>query len=153
MIRLIVQSYRRRNHLNHIHANNRAEVSHQQTRQQEWAMRGFHSLTKRTVFHTPWIDAKPVSFRPPSDAGWLIIGSCAPNRFRFGMKRCAAKKRCHRSASTLPFGPRTLSGPRKHAGYMTAILTRCIRSKVLAFSRVTINDNTLVPFFLSVLKG
>ena len=33
------------NHLNHVYANNRAEVSHQPTRQRERAMRRFKSLT------------------------------------------------------------------------------------------------------------
>ena len=32
-------------HINHVYANNRAEVSHQPTRQQEYSMRGFSSST------------------------------------------------------------------------------------------------------------
>ncbi len=39
-------------HLNHVYANNRAEVSHQPTRQQERAMRGFKSPTQTQRFLT-----------------------------------------------------------------------------------------------------
>ena len=35
------------NHLNHVYANKRAEVSHQPTRQQEQAVRGFSSPNQR----------------------------------------------------------------------------------------------------------
>ena len=38
------------NHINHIYANNRAEVSHQTTRQRERAMRGFTSPTQAQRF-------------------------------------------------------------------------------------------------------
>ncbi len=39
-------------HLNHVYANNRAEVSHQPTRQRERAMRGFSSSTQAQRFLT-----------------------------------------------------------------------------------------------------
>jgi putative transposase len=39
-------------HLNHVYANNRAEVSHQPTRQQEYHMRGFASSTQAQRFLT-----------------------------------------------------------------------------------------------------
>ncbi|UCE62830.1 MAG: IS6 family transposase [Nitrospirota bacterium] len=39
-------------HENHVYANNRAEVSHQPTRQQERAMRGFHSVDQAQRFLT-----------------------------------------------------------------------------------------------------
>jgi len=37
-------------HLHHVYANNRAEVSHQPTRQREYHMRGFASLTQAQRF-------------------------------------------------------------------------------------------------------
>jgi putative transposase len=40
------------NHLNHVYANNRAEVSHESTRQRERAMRGFTSPTQAQRFLT-----------------------------------------------------------------------------------------------------
>lgn len=40
------------NHLNHVYANNRAEISHKPTRQQERAMRGFTSQTQAQRFLT-----------------------------------------------------------------------------------------------------
>ena len=40
------------NHLNDVYANNRAEVSHQPTRQQEYHMRGFSSPTQAQQFLT-----------------------------------------------------------------------------------------------------
>jgi putative transposase len=40
------------NHLNHVYANNRAEVSHEPTRQQERAMRGFRSSDQAQRFLT-----------------------------------------------------------------------------------------------------
>jgi putative transposase len=40
------------NHLNHVYANNRAEVSHEPTRQRERAMRGFNSPTQAQRFLT-----------------------------------------------------------------------------------------------------
>jgi putative transposase len=40
------------NHLKHLYANNRAEVSHQPTRQQEYHMRGFSSSTQAQRFLT-----------------------------------------------------------------------------------------------------
>jgi putative transposase len=39
-------------HINHVYANNRAEVSHQPTRQQEYHMRGFSSSTHAQRFLT-----------------------------------------------------------------------------------------------------
>ncbi|MEC4681620.1 MAG: DDE-type integrase/transposase/recombinase [Nitrospirota bacterium] len=39
-------------HLNHVYANNRAEVSHQSTRQQEYHMCGFSSSTQAQQFLT-----------------------------------------------------------------------------------------------------
>jgi len=39
-------------HINHVYANNRAEVSHQPTRQQEYHMRGFSSATHAQRFLT-----------------------------------------------------------------------------------------------------
>jgi len=39
-------------HINHVYANNRAEVSHQPTRQQEYHMRGFSSATRSQRFLT-----------------------------------------------------------------------------------------------------
>ncbi len=39
-------------HINHVYANNRAEVSHQPTRQQEYHMRGFASSTQAQRFLT-----------------------------------------------------------------------------------------------------
>ena len=39
-------------HINHVYANNRAEVSHQPTRQQEYHMRGFSSSTQAQRFLT-----------------------------------------------------------------------------------------------------
>ena len=39
-------------HLNHVYANNRAEVSHEPTRQQERAMRGFRSSGQAQRFLT-----------------------------------------------------------------------------------------------------
>jgi putative transposase len=39
-------------HLNHVYANNRAEVSHQPTRQREYHMRGFASSTQAQRFLT-----------------------------------------------------------------------------------------------------
>ena len=39
-------------HINHVYANNRAEVSHQPTRQQEYHMRGFSSATQAQRFLT-----------------------------------------------------------------------------------------------------
>ena len=39
-------------HINHVYANNRAEVSHQPTRQQEYSMRGFSSSTHAQRFLT-----------------------------------------------------------------------------------------------------
>ncbi len=39
-------------HINHVYANNRAEVSHQPTRQQEYHMRGFASSTQAQQFLT-----------------------------------------------------------------------------------------------------
>jgi len=39
-------------HSNHVYANNRAEVSHQPTRQQEYHMRGFASSTQAQRFLT-----------------------------------------------------------------------------------------------------
>jgi len=39
-------------HLNHVYANNRAEVSHEPTRQQEYHMRGFSSSTQAQRFLT-----------------------------------------------------------------------------------------------------
>ena len=38
------------NHINHVYANNRAEVSHEPTRQRERAMRGFPSPTQAQRF-------------------------------------------------------------------------------------------------------
>ena len=40
------------NHINHVYANNRAEVSHEPTRQRERAMRGFNSPTQAQRFLT-----------------------------------------------------------------------------------------------------
>ncbi len=40
------------NHINHVYANNRAEVSHEPTRQRERAMRGFTSPTQAQRFLT-----------------------------------------------------------------------------------------------------
>ncbi len=40
------------NHINHVYANNRAEVSHEPTRQRERAMRGFNSPTQALRFLT-----------------------------------------------------------------------------------------------------
>jgi putative transposase len=40
------------NHLNHAYANNRAEVSHEPTRQRERHMRGFSSSTQAQPFLT-----------------------------------------------------------------------------------------------------
>ena len=40
------------NHLNQVYANNRAEVSHEPTRQQERHMRGFNSPTQAQKFLT-----------------------------------------------------------------------------------------------------
>jgi putative transposase len=40
------------NHLNHAYANNRAEVSHEPTRQRERHMRGFSSSTQAQQFLT-----------------------------------------------------------------------------------------------------
>ncbi len=39
-------------HINHVYANNRAEVSHQPTRQQEYSMRGFTSASQAQRFLT-----------------------------------------------------------------------------------------------------
>jgi putative transposase len=39
-------------HINHVYANNRAEVSHQPTRQQEYSMRGFTSALQAQRFLT-----------------------------------------------------------------------------------------------------
>jgi putative transposase len=39
-------------HINHVYANNRAEVSHQPTRQRERHMRGFSSSTQAQIFLT-----------------------------------------------------------------------------------------------------
>ena len=39
-------------HINHVYANNRAEVSHQPTRQQEYHMRGFGSSPQAQRFLT-----------------------------------------------------------------------------------------------------
>ncbi len=40
------------NHINHVYANNRAEVSHEPTRQRERAMRGFRSFDQAQRFLT-----------------------------------------------------------------------------------------------------
>jgi len=68
------------NHLNHVYANNRAEVSHEPTRQRERAMRGFTSCRRST------------------------IGSYGLSRFRFGRKRYARKRRWHCVANAAHFG-------------------------------------------------
>jgi len=52
------------NHLNHVYANNRAEVSHQPTRQQEYHMRGFASS--------------------PQAQGFLTLHGLTQNLFRLG---------------------------------------------------------------------
>jgi hypothetical protein len=39
-------------HINHVYANNRAEVSHQPTRQQEYSMRGFTAASQAQRFLT-----------------------------------------------------------------------------------------------------
>jgi len=58
------------NHSNQVYANNRAEVSHQPTRQQEYHIaRLFFIDSRSTIFDIVWAHAKSLSPWPPPDAG------------------------------------------------------------------------------------
>ena len=57
-------------HSNHVYANNRAEVSHQHTRQQEYHnARVFFSNSRSTVFDVTRTHTESLSSRPPPHAG------------------------------------------------------------------------------------
>lgn len=77
------------NHINTIHANTRAGVSHQPTRQQEYHMRAFSSSSQAQRFLTiHGLTQTSVA----TSSRQSIIDSYTPRPFRSGRTRCAHKR-------------------------------------------------------------
>jgi hypothetical protein len=88
------------NHLNHVYANNRAEVSHEPTRQRERAIRGFSSTTQAQRFltlHRLAHNLFRLGRHLMQAVNYRIFRTQA--FFRFGRKWYVRNRRCHRSAS------------------------------------------------------
>jgi len=96
-------------HINAVYANNRVEVSHQPTRQQEYHIaRVFFSNSSSTVFDVTRTHLESLSSRPPPHAGGQLP-SVAYSGLS-GLERCGVCMRwCHRSANVSHFICSTLS--------------------------------------------
>jgi len=81
-------------HLNHVYANNRAEGSHQPTRQREYHMRGFASSTQAQRFLTLHGLTQNLFRLGATSCRRSITVCCGLRRFRFGRKRCVHKGLC-----------------------------------------------------------